>query len=94
MGFSSAGGIWETQKARGSLKGSFFFFYFFLTKILRKTQGGRGEEGGPNLAKYPRLFQCLLGASSKRNGPISSPLSEVPSPQSGSVPRKFGTFFL
>lgn len=29
----------------------------------------------------------------KRDGPISSPLSEVPSPQSGSVPRKFGTFF-
>lgn len=34
-----------------------------------------------------------LRASSKRDGPISSPLSEVPSPQSGSVPRKFGTFF-
>lgn len=39
------------------------------------------------------LFQCLLGASSMINGPVSCPLSEVPSPQSGSVPRKFGTFF-
>lgn len=27
-----------------------------------------------------RRFQCLLGASSKEDGPISSPLSEVPSP--------------
>lgn len=93
VGFSPAGGIWGIQKVRGWLKGSFFLSFFFLTKILRKSQGGRGKEGGPNLAKCPQTFQCLLGASSKRNGPVSSPLSEVPSPQSGSVPRKFGTFF-
>lgn len=49
-------------KVRAKLKGSFFsvFFFFFLTKILRKTQGGRGEEGGPNLAKCPQTLSMPL----------------------------------
>lgn len=73
----------------------FFFLmsFCFLIKILRKTRVGRGEEGGPNLAKCPQTFSMPLRGLLKERWSRFLPPSKVPFPQCGSVPRKFGTFF-
>lgn len=68
--------------------------FYFLIKILRKTWVGRGEEGGPNLAKCPQTFSMPLRGLLKERWSHFLPPSKVPFPQCGSVLRKFGTFFL
>lgn len=53
------------------------------------------RKGDPVELSVPQsFFQCLLGASSKRDGPISSPLSEVPSPPERLSSKEVWHFFL
>lgn len=85
------------SKRLGLAEGEVCFFlmsFYFLIKILRKTWVGRGEEGGPNLAKCPQTFSMPLRGLLKERWSHFLPPSKVPFPQCGSVLRKFGTFFL
>lgn len=90
-------GWWNLGESKGlGVRGRgvfFLLFCFFLTKILRKTQGGRGEEGDPIELNVHRLFQRLRGLLKEKWSRVLPPSLRFPSSRAAQFQGSLALFF-